>query len=208
MGQFQKGSSGNPAGRPPGARNRATLAVEALLEGEAEKLSRKAVDMALEGNAVALRLCLDRIAPPRRGRPVSLDIGAVKTPADLADAQAVVLTAMAAGEMTSEEAADVARVIEAVGSAYERRELESRLAALEAEVRPMTRMLIRRLARLEAVGSKVARPRVVTVRAGETTEQALDRFFDGGEGWPVVVMPEPCRTIEEWQAGCAREESK
>ena len=131
MGQFQKGASGNPAGRPPGARNRATLAVEALLEGEAEKLSRKAVEMALEGNAVALRLCLDRIAPPRRGRPVSLDIGAVKTPADLADAQAVVLSAMAAGEMTSEEAADVARVIEAVGSAYERRELESRLAALE-----------------------------------------------------------------------------
>ena len=131
MGQFRKGSSGNPAGRPPGARNRATLAVEALLAGEAEKLSRKAVEMALEGNGVALRLCLDRIAPPRRGRPVSLDIGAVKTPADLADAQAVVLTAMANGEITSEEAADVARVIEAVGSAYERRELESRLAALE-----------------------------------------------------------------------------
>jgi hypothetical protein len=131
MAQFHKGSSGNPAGRPPGARNRATLAVEALFDGEAEKLSRKAVEMALEGNAVALRLCLDRIAPPRRGRPITLDIGAVKTPADLADAQAVVLTAMAAGEITSEEAADVARVIEAVGSAYERRELESRLAVLE-----------------------------------------------------------------------------
>ena len=131
MAQFRKGSSGNPSGRPPGARNRATMAVESLLEGEAETLSRKAVEMALEGNAVALRLCLDRIAPPRRGRPISLDIGAVKTPADLADAQAVVLTAMAAGEITSEEAADVARVIEAVGSAYERRELESRLAVLE-----------------------------------------------------------------------------
>ena len=68
----------------------------------------------------------------------------------------------------------------------------------------MTRMLTRRLARLEAVRSKVARPGVVTVRAGETTEQALDRFFDGGEGWPVVVMPEPCRTIDERQARCAQ----
>jgi hypothetical protein len=133
MGQFRKGSSGNPGGRPPGTRNRATLAAEALLDGEAEALSRKAIDLALEGNTVALRLCLERIAPPRRGRPVSLDIGAVKTPADLADAQAVVLTAMAAGEITSEEAADVARVIEAVGSAYERRDLERRLSLLEEQ---------------------------------------------------------------------------
>jgi len=131
MGQFAKGTSGNPSGRPPGARNKATLAVEAMLEGEAERLSRKAIEMALEGNVVALRLCLDRIAPPRRGRPVSLDIGAVRTAADFADAQAVVLTAMATGEITLEEAADAARVIEAVGSAYERRDMENRLAALE-----------------------------------------------------------------------------
>ena len=131
MGQFAKGTSGNPAGRPAGARNKATLAVEAMLEGEAERLSRKAIEMALEGNVVALRLCLDRIAPPRRGRPVSLDIGAVRTAADFADAQAAVLMAMATGEITLEEAADAARVIEAVGSAYERRDMENRLAALE-----------------------------------------------------------------------------
>jgi hypothetical protein len=131
MGKFQKGQSGNPAGRKSGSRHKASLAVEALLDGEAEKLSRKAIDMALAGNAVALRLCLERIAPPRRGRPVSLDFGAVKTSADLADAQASVLSAMADGELTIEEAADAARVIEAVGAAYERRELESRVVALE-----------------------------------------------------------------------------
>ena len=131
MGRFQKGKSGNPAGRPPGSRNAATLAVEALLEGEAEKLSRKAVELALDGNTMALRLCLDRIAPPRRGTAVSLDIGPARTLADLGEAQARVLSAMAAGDLTVEEAADAARVIEAVGSAYERRELETRLAALE-----------------------------------------------------------------------------
>lgn len=131
MGKFRKGQSGNPAGRKAGSRNKASIAVEALLDGEAEKLSRKAVDMALEGNAIALRLCLERIAPPRRGRSVSLDIGTVKTSTDLADAQASVLTAMASGDLTIEEAADAAKVIEAVGAAYERRELETRLAALE-----------------------------------------------------------------------------
>jgi len=132
--KFQRGQSGNPKGRPTGARNKATVAVEALLDGEAEKLSRKAVEMALEGNAVALRLCLERIAPPRRGRPVSLDFGVVRSPADLADAQASVLTAMANGDLTIEEAADAAKVIEAVGAAYERREMESRLAALEEKL--------------------------------------------------------------------------
>jgi hypothetical protein len=63
MGKFQKGQSGNPAGRRAGSRNKASLAVEALLDGEAEKLSRKAVEMALEGNAVALRLCHSLLAP-------------------------------------------------------------------------------------------------------------------------------------------------
>ncbi len=58
-------TTGN-AGRPKGARNRATQAVLALLEGEAEALSRKAVEMALAGHGVALRLCLDGIAPPQR----------------------------------------------------------------------------------------------------------------------------------------------
>ena len=58
-------TAGN-AGRPKGARNRTTQAVLALLEGEAEAIGRKAVEMALAGDSVALRLCLDRLAPPRR----------------------------------------------------------------------------------------------------------------------------------------------
>ena len=41
---FVPGQSGNPNGRPRGARNRVTLAVEALIEGQAEELTRKAID--------------------------------------------------------------------------------------------------------------------------------------------------------------------
>ena len=61
---FQKGQSGNPSGRPKGARNKATLAMEILLDGEADRLTRKVVEMALAGDTTALRLCLERIMPP------------------------------------------------------------------------------------------------------------------------------------------------
>src|SRR3954469_24641742 len=67
---FKKGQSGNPAGKPKGARHRTTMAVDALLEGEAETITRKAVELAKAGDTTAIRLCLDRLAPPRRDRPV------------------------------------------------------------------------------------------------------------------------------------------
>jgi hypothetical protein len=63
---FKKGQSGNPSGRPPGSRNKSTLAAEALLDGEAETLTRKAIEEAKAGNMIALRLCLERIVPPRK----------------------------------------------------------------------------------------------------------------------------------------------
>src|SRR5215469_17150646 len=71
-GRFKPGQCGNPAGRPPGTRNKATETAELLLEGEAEALTRKAVEKAPAGDPMALRLCLDRLIPPRRGRKVQL----------------------------------------------------------------------------------------------------------------------------------------
>lgn len=64
-GRFKAGHSGNPRGKPPGTRHKATLAVQEFLDGEAEPLTRKAVDLALEGDTTALRLCLERLLPPR-----------------------------------------------------------------------------------------------------------------------------------------------
>ena len=128
---FSKGQSGNPSGRQPGSRNKATLAVEALLDGEAEALTRKAVELALAGDTTALRLCLDRLAPPRKGRPITLAVGDVKSLNDLSAVQGEVVAALARGELTPEEAADVASVVEKLGQAWERRDLEERIQALE-----------------------------------------------------------------------------
>lgn len=68
-GRFKKGQSGNPAGRPKGSLNSTTVAAQNLLNGEAEALTRKAVQLAMKGNIPALKLCLDRIVPPKKEMP-------------------------------------------------------------------------------------------------------------------------------------------
>jgi Family of unknown function (DUF5681) len=130
-GRFRKGQSGNPAGRRPGTRNKAMQTAELLLDGEAEALTRKAVELALEGNAVALRLCLERIVPPRRGRPVQLGLPPLRGTADLADTMAAITTAAACGAITPGEAAEMARVVEIFVRAVETSDLERRLKKLE-----------------------------------------------------------------------------
>jgi Family of unknown function (DUF5681) len=77
---FKPGQSGNPAGRPKGARNATTLAVEALLDGEGEALTRKAIDLAKKGDMQALKLCMDRIVPPRRDRPLAFALPPIGSP--------------------------------------------------------------------------------------------------------------------------------
>jgi len=112
-GRFRPGQSGNPAGRPKGARNRATLAAEALLEGEAEALTRKAIEMALGGDTNALRLCMERLLPPRRDRPISIDLPALEGPQGVQGAVGAILMALAGGEISPSDATAVMGVIEA-----------------------------------------------------------------------------------------------
>jgi hypothetical protein len=128
---FPKGKSGNPAGKPCGARHKTTLAAEALLDGEAKKLTRKAIELALAGDTTALRLCLERIAPPRKSRRVAFDLPSIDAPQDLVPAFAAVVAAMSAGELAPDEAAVIAGVLEAKRKTIEMVDIERRLAALE-----------------------------------------------------------------------------
>ena len=113
-GHFRPGQSGNPAGRPKGARNRSTIVAESLLDGEAEALTRKAIELALAGDTTALRLCIERLVPPRKERPISLDLPPITSAADLANAVAAVLRAVAEGRITPSEAMVVTSLIEAM----------------------------------------------------------------------------------------------
>lgn len=118
-------------GRTPGSRHRVTLAVEALLEGEAEGLTRTAIEAALGGDMVALRLCLERIVPARKDAPVEFSLPDMKTAEDAVKAAGAVLEAVGAGELTPREGSTVAGLVEGFRRALETNELERRVAALE-----------------------------------------------------------------------------
>jgi hypothetical protein len=128
---FIKGRSGNPAGRPVGARHKATVAAEALLDGEAEKLTRKAIEAGLNGDTTALRLCLERILPPRRDRPVNFDMPKLKTASDAVEAMSALTAAVAAGGLSPAEATELAKLVELFVRAIEAGNFEERLRALE-----------------------------------------------------------------------------
>ena len=108
-GGFQKGQSGNPRGRPAGSRNSATLACETLLEGQAETLTQKAVDMALAGDTVALKICIDRIYPARKDRAVRFPLPPITSARDAADIAAAVAQAVAAGHLTPRKRLNLGR---------------------------------------------------------------------------------------------------
>jgi len=133
---FKPGQSGNPAGRPPGSRNAATMAAEALLDGESAALTRKAIKLAKEGDLAALRLCLERILPPRKDRPVNFALPALASPKDASVALAAILEAVAKGELTPAEASEMGKLIDGYVRAVEANELADRLDALERRMPP------------------------------------------------------------------------
>jgi hypothetical protein len=131
---FKAGQSGNPKGRPPGSRNATTLAVETLLDGEAEELTRKATELAKGGDLAALRICLDRIAPPRRDRHVAFALPPMTKPADAVKAMASIVAAVAAGELTPSEASELTKLVESYTRILETEDHEERLRALEGKL--------------------------------------------------------------------------
>lgn len=128
---FQKGRSGNPDGRPIGARNKTTVAVETLLDGDAEALTRVVIDKAKAGDMTAMRLCMERIAPPRKDRNVSFDIPQFSSARDAAQLSGSLIRAVAAGSISPAEAAEVGKLIESYVRTISATEIEDRIRRLE-----------------------------------------------------------------------------
>ncbi len=129
---FQPGQSGNPAGKPRGARNHATRAAQALIDGKAKEVVEKALELALAGDGPVLRAILDRLCPPRKDAPVKVKLPAIETAADLPAVTAALLDGVSKGQLTPSEAQALAGLVEAHRKALEVCDLEKRLCALEA----------------------------------------------------------------------------
>jgi hypothetical protein len=156
--RFTRGKSGNPKGRPTGSRRwlsrrdveklgTGARVAAALLDAEAERITRIAIEAALAGDAVAARFCLGRVLGNRRGQPVALDLPAVARARDLSGAVTAITGAVAAGRVTPDEAHALSRMLAGLPGA---------LAAARADLPALARdggedprkTLARKLARL------------------------------------------------------------
>jgi hypothetical protein len=130
---FEKGQSGNPAGRPPGARGKATLLAEEMIECEASAIIRAVMERAKEGDIAAARLCLDRVAPRPRHRAVAFEMPTLNSAADGASAVAGIIAAVANGDMAPAEAGEMIKLVDAFLTTLAVTTFEERLARLEGK---------------------------------------------------------------------------
>ena len=134
--RWKPGESGNPAGTKRGSRHRASLLAESLLDGETDRLTRRAIYSALKGDTVALRLCLERILPPIRERPCSFKLPKLETLNDASNALARIIAGVTTGELLPGEGESLSAIVNSFMKSIELSELETRLVALEKASAP------------------------------------------------------------------------
>ncbi|MDT8895787.1 DUF5681 domain-containing protein [Halomonas sp. I1] len=130
MAKFKPGQSGNPEGRPKGRPDKRTQWRKEL-EPKGSALVAKAVELALSGDAQALRLCLERLTPAYKpqAEQVSFDLNGET----LTEQAQSVLEAVATGQL---DPITGKSLIDAIGSLVKVQEVDDiqrRLDALEAK---------------------------------------------------------------------------
>jgi hypothetical protein len=128
---FEPGKSGNPAGKPRGARHAITILAEKLMNDEAEDVVKAVIQAAKNGDVPAARLVLERISPARKDRPINFDMPAIFAVADLPKATHAIMGAVSKGEITPSEASELGKLVDAHVRAIEVTDLQERIARLE-----------------------------------------------------------------------------
>jgi hypothetical protein len=125
---FKAGVSGNPSGRKPGIPDRRARLRDAL-EGDADELLQKAVQMAKDGDTAMLSLLISRMLPAVRpeSAPLKVDLPS----GSLADQAGALVEAAASGEIPASTAGELLVGMGVVAKLRELDELTKRLDALE-----------------------------------------------------------------------------
>ena len=124
-------------GRKPGSKNRVTAIASALLEGEAEELVRKAIDLAKRGDVAMLRFLLGRILP--RDRLIKIDLGRMDFADDAVEAIGTIMDAVSQGRLSPSEAAALATLVKIHAEAIDLADVVKRLDDLEAQIKEARR---------------------------------------------------------------------
>src|SRR5262249_57971466 len=141
MAKFQKGQSGNPNGRAKGSRNRATMLVEQIfaeklfgVDRKADAIISKVIEQAANGDTACIRLCFDRFAPSRKDRPVYFALPKMQEVKDAVNASAAIVDAVAGGDLTPSEAAELSKVVDSYTRSLQTAGFEERLSKLEKAI--------------------------------------------------------------------------
>jgi hypothetical protein len=152
---FQPGQSGNPAGRPRGARNKTTILLEELIERDGETLAHQFIEQAKAGNARALGCLMGMILPKRKGVPVEIDLPVLEKAADAPVAIAAIIAAVCRGELTPDEGMLLTRMVLFCG---QRRRSRSSSASLSGRLTLLQQKCEKQPTRMSRAQAKLPRP--------------------------------------------------
>ena len=130
-GQFPKGKSGNPRGKPKGTRHRSSLIAEQLFAGEIQNICKTVIEEAKAGDMQAAKIILDRLLPSRKDTPIQIDLPKIESSSDVVRAVGCIINAVGIGQISPSEGEALARIVDIHTKALELNEFERRLAALE-----------------------------------------------------------------------------
>jgi Family of unknown function (DUF5681) len=130
--RFKPGQSGNPRGMRIGTRHKRTLLLETALTQQAPELLAKIVEMGLAGDAACLKICADRLLPPRKSMPIRFKLPPLRSVSDAQDALAQLTAGVACGKILADEAQILSGIINSFLKSIEIADLEARLVALES----------------------------------------------------------------------------
>ncbi len=127
--RFKPGQSGNPAGRPPGSRNKRTIATEKLLGPNGEQFAQLVLKLAEMGHPVATRMWMDAVL--RRARHPAFPLPPMRTAKDRLDAMNLLLQGVADGELTPAQASRLSAKVKRAPRAGAPAPMQSRAAPRE-----------------------------------------------------------------------------
>lgn len=113
------------AGRPKGAKGKKRQ----MLESYSDKILKTLIDLAVEGDPTALRLCVDRLLPRLRAEAAPINVDAASS--KIVDIGQSIVDAALSGRISPDSARDILSALSDVAKLKEITEIETRLKALE-----------------------------------------------------------------------------